>query len=203
MPMRIRGQFLLLPLGLPVLPEVYMMMAGVEGRGGICSRSGRLLLLPVLRPWDTTSQKEISCTSSLQRDYRSVKLLSSTTQPNFDHCCIFFLKMQLTYYSDWEAIFSTFEICFQFRPAKHFCWVFLVLKNFSNFGVKDWFWSGEGVDRHLNFQLFPSFSTWNNKFSYKLFSNAMSSWLNSCLSHIVSIVGWKINVMVEVWTCYP
>ncbi len=28
---------LLLPLGLPVLPEVYMMMAGVEGRRGTCS----------------------------------------------------------------------------------------------------------------------------------------------------------------------
>jgi hypothetical protein len=31
------GQDLLLPLGLPVLPEVYMMMAGVEGWGGTCS----------------------------------------------------------------------------------------------------------------------------------------------------------------------
>ena len=56
-----------LPLGLPVLPEVYMMMAGVEGEGrtGSLATSGRLLLLPVFLPLDTTSQKEIRDTSLL------------------------------------------------------------------------------------------------------------------------------------------
>jgi hypothetical protein len=44
-----------------------MMMAGVEGEGGTgsLSTSGRLLLLAVFLPLDTTSQKEINVTSLL------------------------------------------------------------------------------------------------------------------------------------------
>lgn len=56
-----------IPFGLPVLPEVYIIMAGSSGWGGIgsASTSAWLLLEVVFLPRETTSQNEISRTLSL------------------------------------------------------------------------------------------------------------------------------------------
>ena len=55
------------PLGFPVLPDVYMMIAGEAGVGGMGSAStSTRLLFVVFLPSDTTSQKEIRRTSSLE-----------------------------------------------------------------------------------------------------------------------------------------
>ena len=52
------------PLGTPVLPLVYMMMAGVAGRGAAGSASTlSRLLLAVFLPRLITSQYEMSCRS--------------------------------------------------------------------------------------------------------------------------------------------
>ncbi len=83
----------------------------------------------------------------------TVRVLSSTTQPNSDHSWIFFLKMQLTDYIDWknntfvalhDLILSNFVLCFQFRHAKHF-------------GVKEWLWNGEMWKGTLIFNYLPCF----------------------------------------------
>jgi hypothetical protein len=141
--------------------------------------------------------------------YQYHKVQSSTTQPYVAHCWIFFLKCTVANGLQWlgkqslSNVFQLLKYVFQFRHAKHFYWLFLLLKNMSNFGVKDWLWNVERMDRLLNFELFSSFSKYI-KFCLKLYSNAtgMSFLLNSCLSHIVSIIGWKINVVVKVRTCY-
>ncbi len=143
----------------------------------------------------------------------TIRVLSLTTQPNSDHSKNFFLKMQLTDYKDWknytfvalhDLIFSNFVLCFQFRHAKHFYKVFLLLKNRPNFGVKNDYEMGTMWKGTLIFNYLPGFQHKIKKFSYKLFSFPIPSlfWLNSCLSQIVSIRGWKINVVIEVWTCY-
>ena len=98
--------------------------------------------------------------------------------------------------------YPTFKLCFQFRHAKYFYWEFLLLKTMSHFNGKDWLGIGEGLDRHLHFQLLALFLSLIIKCSNKLFFHAMSFWLNSCMSHIVSIIGWKMSVVGEVRTCY-